>query len=197
MKKYFIITILIAIFASCATDDPQMDRTVFIPDPIDSQLPAYTEWGYNSFGAKISRRYFVASKDVIPCKILYKDNSLRFSISGYLGSHTETTLTFTFPSERLYEYADLLIFNNEKIELTASGCVVTLTQNGRTETLNIVDGELHFRRAQMLFIDDQPNRAILSGEFNFRYLSGTDEFPVTVSNGRFDFGINDNVFYAY
>lgn len=203
MKKYFIITVAIAIFASCTTEEPQMERTVFIPDPIDSRLPAYTEWGYNAFGAKISRRYFVAHNDIAPCRILYRDGLLRFSMSGYweynnYGSITETTLTFIFPFERLYEYADLMMLHNEKIELTAStGCVVNLSQNGKDETLNIVDGELHFCRAQMLFIDEQPNRVILSGVFNFRYLSETDEFPVTVSNGRFDFGINRDIFYAY
>ena len=197
MKKYFIITILIAIFASCQKEGRQMERTIFIPDPIDGNLPAYTEWGYNSFGAKINRIYFLASDRITPCKILYKDNSLRFSISGYIDSYVETTLTFTFPIEKLYEYVDLLTLNNKRIELKASDCEVTLTQNGKTETLNILNGELHFRRAQKLLIDDQPNRVILSGEFNLRYITETDEFSVSVSDGRFDFGINKDVFYAY
>ena len=197
MKKYFIITILIAFFASCDESGPQMERTIFIPDPIDSNLPAYTEWGYNSFGAKINRNYFLASNHIIPCKIWYKDDSLHFSISGYIGDYSETTLMFTFPSEKLYEYVDLLTLNNKRIELTVSGCEVTLTQNGKTKTLNILNGELHFRRAQKLLIDDQPNRVILSGEFNLRYISETDEFPISVSDGRFDFGINKDVFYVY
>lgn len=205
MKKYFIIfTVATAFFASCAKDDSQMERTIFIPDKIDNQLPAYTEWGYNSFGAKIDRKYFVASNNIIPSKILYKDGSLRFSLNGtlneysnYWSNHAEYSLTFDFPLEQLHEYTDLLILDNKKIELASSNCVLTSTQYGATQTLNVISGELHFCRAQMLSIDEQPNRVILSGVFDFRYLNGTDEFPVSVSDGRFDFGINKNAFYAY
>ena len=198
MRKYSILfTIAITILSSCVSDDPQMGRTTFIPDPIDYQLPAYTEWGYNSFGAKIDRNYFLVSNSITPCKILYKNGLLNFSLSGYCNNYIETTITFAFPLEQIHDYTDLLTLDNKKIELATSGCEVTLTQNGTTDTLNVVDGELYFCRAQMLFIDEQPNRVILSGVFDFRYLSGTDAFPVSVSDGRFDLGINKNVFYAY
>jgi len=203
MKKYVIIlTMAAAIFGSCSADDPQMERTIFIPDQIDNQLPAYTEWGYNSFGAKFDRQYFLVSNNVIPCKILYKNGVLNFSLSGYFGhniySHNETaTLTFAIPFEQIREYTDLLALDNKKIELATPDCKITFTQNEKMDTLNVVDGELYFQRAQMLFIDEQPNRVILSGVFDFRYLNGTDEFPVSVSDGRFDLGINKDVFYAY
>jgi len=198
MKKYiFILTIATAIFSSCTKDDPQMGRTIFIPDPIDNQLPAYSEWGYNSFGAKIDRNYFLASNSMTPCKILYKNGMLNFSLSGYCNNYIETTLTFAFPFEQIHEYTDLLALDNKKMELATPDCKIIFTQNGTTDTLNVVDGELDFSRAQMLLIDEQPNRVILSGVFDFRYLSGTDEFPVAVSDGRFDLGINKNVFYAY
>jgi len=198
MKKYiFILTIAATFFGSCAKDDPQMGRTIFIPDPIDNRLPAYTEWGYNSFGAKIDRNYFLVSNSITPCKILYKNGMLNFSLSGYYNNYIETAMTFSFPIEQIQDYTDLLALNNKKIELAASGCEVTLTQNETTDTLNVIDGELYFQRAQMLFIDDQPNRVILSGVFDFRYLNATDDFPVSVSDGRFDLGINKNVFYAY
>lgn len=196
MKRY-IILFTIALFASCASKDLQMDRTVFIPDQLDGNLPAYTEWGYNTFGAKVDRNYFLVSYDITPCKILYKNGKLSFSLSGNFVNYNNVTMTFTFPSEQLKEYTDLLTLNNIDIDLKASDCEVTLTQNETTETLNLVEGELHFIRAQMLMIDEQPNRVILSGVFAFRYLNGTNEFPVSVSDGRFDVGINKNVFYAY
>lgn len=203
MKKYlFIVVIAVSFLNSCTKDDPQMDRTIFIPDPIDNRLPAYSEWGYNSFGAKSDRNYFLASDDIIPCKIMYKDGMLNFSLSGYFdysnyGGLVETTMTFVFPIEQIHEYTDLLTLNGKTIDLASPDCEVTVTQNGTIDTLNIIDGELQFRRAQKLSIDDQPNRVILSGVFDFRYLDKTDEFPVSVSDGRFDLGINKNLFYAY
>jgi len=198
MKKYIIIlTVAAAIFGSCSVDDPQLDRTIFVPDQIDNKLPAYTEWGYNSFGAKFDRKYFLVSNSIVPCKILYKNGMLSFSLSGYYDDHVETSLTFIFPFEQIHEYTDLLALDNEKIELATPDCQITFTQNEKTDTLNAIDGELFFQRAQMLYIDDQPNRVILSGVFDFRYLSNTDDFPISVSDGRFDFGINKNVFYAY
>jgi len=202
MKKYlFIFIVATAIFSSCDENDPQMERTIFIPDPIDNKLPAYSEWGYNSFGAKFDRRYFLVNDNIIPCKILHKDGMLNFSLSGYLEYNNynvnETTLTFAFPLEQISEYTDLLALHDKKINLAAANCSVTLSRNEKTETLNILEGELYFRRAQKLLIDDQPSRVILSGGFYFRYISETDEFPVAVSDGRFDLGINKNLFYAY
>jgi hypothetical protein len=197
MKKYIFITIVIAaMLSACTTEDAQMDRTIFIPDQNDSQLPAYTEWGYNAFGAKIDRKYFLASNSILPCKVLYKDGSLRFSLSGIYNSYNyggETTLIFEFPLERIAEYSGLLILNDKNMELLSPEIHVIMNN----DTLNVVDGTLNFRRAQMLKIDDEPNRVILSGVFNFHYLDGVNPFPVNVSEGRFDMGINRDNFYAY
>jgi len=188
-----------------------MDRTIFIHDELDAQLPAYTEWGYNAFGAKVNRLYFLSSNSIMPCKTLYKDGMLRFSLSGlynssYVGGvqHTEMTLTFCFPLEQIRQYSDLLTLNNKDIELSSPETLVILnkieysgqTRYETTDTLTVVGGDLIFRRAQLLNIDNEPNRAILSGTFDFRYLDG-DYFPAHFSDGRFDMGINNDNFYAY
>ncbi|MDR1652370.1 MAG: hypothetical protein LBS01_01730 [Prevotellaceae bacterium] len=210
MKQYIFTAIsIMALFVSCSKSEPQMDRNIFIPDENDSQLPAYTEWGYNSFGAKIDRQYFVSTSHIMPCRALYKDGYLQFSLSGvywltYSGN-TEMTLSFSFPCEQLHTYADLLILNEKNMELSAGDIQVVQTKVENTaqsrietiDTLNVVSGMLHFRRAQLLSIDDQPNRAIVSGVFEFRYIEDNNVFPVSVSNGRFDIGINRDNFYAY
>jgi hypothetical protein len=206
MKNY-ILTIIAAamlLFVSCSRE-PQMDRTVFVPDSIDRSLPAYTEWGYNSFGAVYdNRNYFLVSSNIAPCKILYRGGTLRFSLSGilqaenyYAGYSEQMTLSFIFPWENITQYSDLLTLNKVEINLTAENCTVkTIRGNGEEQTLNTVGGTLNFKRAQLLYIDDAPNRVILSGVFDLRFLEN-DEFPTVISDGRFDLGINDNVFYAY
>jgi len=187
-----------------------MDRTIFIPDQIDPQLPAYTEWGYNAFGAKLDRKYFLSSNSIVPCRVLYKDGTLRFSLRGlyYSGSYSQNTemyLTFCFPLEQITKYSDLVVLNKKNFYLKSPEILVILekketighTVYQTTDTLNVTDGILSFRRAQFLKIDDEPNRAILSGVFDFRYLENGSEFPMSFSDGRFDFGINNDNFFAY
>ena len=181
-----------------------MDRTIFIPDSMDSNLPAYTEWGYNSFGAIYDNRtYFIVSNNVTPCKILYKDGFLHFALSGVLQAKTSSysatketmMLSFIFPEENIMQISDIITFNNKLIHLADENCTVKMIRNENERTLKIVTGILHFKRAQLLYIDDIPNRVILSGVFELRFLE--NEFPTIISDGRFDVGINDNVFYAY
>jgi len=191
------------LFSSCSRDS-QMDRTIFIPDKTEPSLPAYTEWGYNSFGAIYDNRtYFLVSNNIAPCKILCKDGFLRFSLSGvfkaqntpYSAEREQITLSFSFPEENTSQYPDLLKFNNKQINLADEDCSVKIIRGENERTLEVVDGILHFKRVQLLYIDDVPNRIILSGIFRLRFLE--NEFPTVISDGRFDVGINDNVFYAY
>ena len=207
MKYNFCIIITaMMFFLSLSCDrEPQMDRTIFIPDEKEPSLPAYTEWGYNSFGAIYDNRtYFLVSNNIAPCKILYKDGFIRFSLSGvfkaqnapYYGAEKEQiTLSFSFPEENITQYSDLLSFNNKRLNLTDEDFVVKMIRGENERTLEVVNGVLHFKRAQLLYIDDVPNRVILSGVFELRFLE--NDFPTIISDGRFDVGINDNVFYAY
>ena len=192
------------ILSSSCRKESQMDRTIFIPDDEDASLPAYTEWGYNSFGAIYDNRtYFLVSNNIAPCKILYKDGDLRFTLSGILRAQNtrystereQMTLSISFPEENITQYSDLLTLNNKQINLADKDCVVKMIRGESERTLEIVNGVLHFKRAQILYIDDIPNRVILSGVFELRFLE--NDFPTIISDGRFDVGINDNVFYAY
>jgi len=191
MKKICLISLVVLLF-SCKKE-PVMDRTIFIPDEDDATLPAYTEWGYNSFGAKYDRDYFLVSNAVQPCKITYSNNLLQFALFGIIESSGEKmSLTFTFPSPEMRDFKDLVYFDNVKIDMDST-CEVRMSRNGKDTVLNIVSGELYFQRAQLLSIDDKINRVILSGTFDLQFLQS--RFPTYISDGRFDVGITQNYFY--
>jgi len=195
MKKIYAILFVGALLFSCKKNDV-MDRTIFIPDEDNYRLPAYTEWGYNSFGAEYEREYFLAESHIVPCKVLYNGNNkkMQFSLHGTTYSCYNTVLVFTFPFEQMLEYKDLEQLNNVKINLADKNCMVKMIRDTVETTLDVLDGELYFKRAQLLSIDDKENRVILSGTFEVLFLQ--KGFPMSFSNGRFDVGITKNVFYA-
>ncbi|MDR1847239.1 MAG: hypothetical protein LBR17_03880 [Bacteroidales bacterium] len=198
MKKYILILGMALSLLACSSEE-ELDRTIFIPDPADSSLPAYTEMGYNSFGVKYERKYFTASFDEIPCKIIYENGSLSVTMTGFVDNdYKKSMLKFVFPvSVAMNDYSDLLTLNNVKLDLTDPDCVVTFTrEETSTDTLDIRNGELHFKRAQLLYVNDVENRVILSGTFYIQFFNYSTHQPESFSDGRFDFGINKD-FYAF
>jgi len=193
MKRCSLIAIILLSLCSCSQD--LMEKTIFIPDDHDSNLPAYTEWGYNSFGANYERTYFVATRDIIPCKAVYRDGILNFSLCGRTGSgyysgyynNDEMTLTFSFPTSPMKEYQDLMALHQKEINLTDASCGVKMTRNSNAENLTLLSGHLNFKRAQLLRINEKENRVILSGTFDVHFLR--NDMPEALSNGRFDLGI--------
>ncbi|GHT02143.1 hypothetical protein AGMMS49525_05130 [Bacteroidia bacterium] len=191
MKKYLFLLLL---FVSCSDD---LDDTVFVPDPTDPLLPAYTEWGYNSFGAKYEREYFLSVNWTVPCKIIYTEGLLHFSLIGDLGyGERKMTLTFSFPVSKMTVYQDLLALNNTTIDLTNASCEVKINKDHAGENvLTALEGSyLTFRRAQLLRVDEVENRVILSGTFNIKFF--VNGRPESITSGRFDMGINKD-FYSH
>ena len=194
MKRYCFFSIILLSMYSCTYD--QMEKTIFIPDENDSNLPAYTEWGYNSFGAKYERLYFFATRDIVPCKIVYQDGILSFSLCGCTATeysiwynNDEMTLTFSFPSSTIDNYKNLLTLHEKEFDLTDSSCEVKMIKNYQEENITVLSGHLNFKRVQLLRIDDKDNRAILSGTFDLKFLRG--DRPEIISGGRFDLGITE------
>ena len=191
MKKLYLISVVCVLLSSCSKD--VMDRTIFIPDERDRELPAYTEWGYNSFGAEYERDYFLVSNQIDPCKIVYNNSQLQFSLHG-TDHFGKMTLVFTFPCQEAKDFKDLMQLQGEKIDLSDSLCTVKILHDNIESVIDVLEGELYFKRAQLLSIDEKVNRVILSGTFELRFMKG--EFPSYISNGRFDLGITKNVFYS-
>ena len=190
-----MFTIFLLLFYSCNYD--LMEKTIFIPDENDSNLPAYTEWGYNSFGAKYERLYFIATNDIVPCKVVYQNGILKFSLSGRAGlgysiwnnNNDKITLTFSFPASPIKNFKDLLILHKKEFDLTDLSCEVKMAINSQQENISLLSSNLNFKRAQLLRINDKENRVILSGTFNMQFFR--NDILETMSNGRFDLGIAD------
>lgn len=196
MKKYIFIISSLIFFAAC--DEESIDRTVFVPDENDSRLPAYTEWGYNSFGAIYERTYFVATNNRVPCKIIYKDGSLKFVLIGSVGGSyypsDQMSLHISFPFQSMQQYQDLLALHDVKLNLKDCNVELGFAENP-LQPLSVLSGELHFKRAQLLTIDDVEDRVILSGTFFLQFLT-ENLLPETISDGRFDIGIYKD-FYSF
>jgi hypothetical protein len=169
-----------------------LDRTIFIPDEDNPELPAYTEWGYNSFGAFYERDKIGSTNDIVPCKIVYKDGRLDFSLIGRC-QRNKTALTFSFPLSEVKAIDDLSILHNFKVNLTEN-CIVTLEEENSPTTFEVLSGQLHFKRFQLLRVDEKVNRIILSGIFDLKFLKNGR--PESISDGRFDMGITDRDFYS-
>ena len=199
MKKYSLLMIILFLF-SCEVMD-EMQDTIFIPDINDKNLPAYTEWGFNSFGAMYERRYFFSTKDIVPCKMICGNGILTFTLSGRTGlnysswgSGDQLTMSFTFPfNEPIKNYKDLLALHQKQFDLSDNACIVQMISNSNREDLTGLSGELKFIRAQLLRINDVENRIILSGTFEVSFWR--NQIPEIMSKGRFDLGIT-HVFFT-
>ena len=194
--KTYCFAVIILLFSSCEPFD-EMEQTVFIPDETDKNLPAYTEWGYNSFGAKYERMYFFSTNNIVPCKITVYNGMMTFSLSGRVNSSNTTygggesmTLYFTFPvNEPMNYYKDLMIFHQKHIDLTDTTCELRMMRGSNTEEITLLSGDLFFKRVQLLRINEQENRVILSGTFELTFLR--NQLPEILSKGRFDVGISN------
>ena len=194
MKKYSFLTILLLLL-SCGKVTDEMQDTIFITDTNDKNLPSYTEWGFNSFGAMYERRYFFSTKDIVPCKIICGNGVLTFLLSGRTGlsysswgSGDQLTMSITFPfDEPIKNYKDLLALHQKQFDLSDSSCEVQMISNSNREDLTGLSGKLKFIRTQLLRINEKENRIILSGTFELSFWR--NQIPEIISNGRFDFGI--------
>ena len=194
MKTFCNILCILSV--STCSEPYEMEETIFIPDEKDKNLPAYTEWGYNSFGIVYERMYFFSTRNIVPCKVIYQNGILRFSISGRLApsyssysNNENMTLSISFPvAEPMRVYQDLTVLHKKKIDLSDSSCTVTLTRSGKTEDVSVQTGHFTINRVQLIRIDEKENRAILSGVFELIFWRAT--IPETMLNGRFDFGIS-------
>ena len=195
MKK-FIYAILPIFLMMNSCEEGEMERTIFIADENNPTLPAYSEWGYNSFGAIYDRNYFLVSKMVTPCKITYDKGILNFYLIGKVdyNNNSEMVLTFSFPSKQMNQYKDLTALNNTTINLLDDKCTVKIESDNNEDKVSIISGNLTFKRAQLLKIDGEENIVILSGVFEMRFLRKGR--PETISDGRFDMAINKD-FYSF
>lgn len=196
MNKILALAIGIVILFSvaCSKNEAELTSSVFIPDQEISDLPAYTEWGYNTFGAVFDREYFLYTNSKIPLKILSHNKNTKFIFDGELG-YDDFKLVFSIDSLMPMNYIDLLNLNDSVFDLANNNCNVLYIDKNDTTVVDVLSGEFHIKRAQKLYIDDVQKEVIISGYFDFKYL--VDSYPYSVNNGRFDISVGDNVFFYY
>ena len=190
MKTHISIFVIFTLLLFSCTD--RLDETIFIPDEDNPDLPAYTEWGYNAFGAVYEQDIITSTNNTTPCKIIYKNGTLDFLLMGRVSNWKEATLTFSFPLlPEVKTIFDLEVLHDFTVNL-AENCTVKLEVNNTQTTLTGVSGKLHFKRFQLLRVDEKVNRIILSGIFDVKFQK--NGLPETISDGRFDMGITDKEF---
>jgi hypothetical protein len=186
--------------AGCSKEN-KLKKSVMIYDEEFTDLPAYSEWGYNTFGAYYDREVFISNNEMVPAKVIVTNNEMSFLLDGqngtsyYYGDYEEMTMTFKMPGFTPENYHDLIVFNDTIFNLTNPAYQVMVSIDTMKYIATILSGELTFKRVQNLLVDAQQIEVILSGYFEFKAL--IDEKPVTVSNGRFDVGIGPDNFYNY
>jgi hypothetical protein len=199
--QFFISATIVLIFAGCSKEN-ELEKTVLTYDTEYTDLPAYSEWGYNTFGAYYDREIFISNNDIVPAKVIVSNNAMSFVLDGqkgnvnyYSGSNNEMTMTFKMSGFTPEQYTNLTVLNDTILDLTNPTYQVLVSIDTIEYTVNILSGELTFKRAQNLLVDKKQIEVILSGYFDFKAI--INKKPVTISNGRFDVGISPDNFYSY
>ncbi len=194
----YLILALATALCGCSRES-DLKKSIFIPDPDDANMPSYTEWGYNTFGAYINRDIFIYSDSQIPLQISVKGNTTVFQLVGktgdFLTSKTSTSLSFQVTNVAPTSPEGLDVLNKKVFQLTDPAVEVYLEQNGRRSKLAIRTGTLTFERVQRVTIDRKYSQMILSGYFD---ISATlNGGLISISDGRFDVGIRDGYNFYY
>lgn len=198
-KQLLIFSAAILIFLSCSKEN-ELKKSVFVYDKEFTDLPAYSEWGYNTFGAYYDRIPFVSNNMVVPAKVIVQNNTMSFVLAGQKQSenyysNSEMAITFKMPGYTPEDYTGLLQLNDVVLDLSKPAYQVLVSIDTMKYNATILSGELKFKRAQNLLVDKKQIEVILSGYFEFKAL--INDKPITVSDGRFDVGISSDNFYKY
>ena len=204
MKKLIIFfPIILVLIAAACSDETELKKSVFIPDDVYSDLPAYSEWGYNTFGAYYDMVPFISTESGVPAKMINTGGKTSFMLKGHMSQgyyyyydySNETSLIFDFYSFDPQLYTDLISLNDLTVDLTSSTCRVRVLKDTANYDLDILSGEIVFKRAKNLLVDKKMVEVILSGTFEFQALFNDE--PISVTLGRFDVGIGKDNFYRY
>ncbi len=195
MRQYFLYIGLLLLTVSCQKEyEYELSKSIFIEDPYAPGLPIYSEWGYNTFGAYIDRIPFRSDDNVFPAKIYVNHDTVHFLLQG-VESYNSVSLKFSFKGFSPLNEFELIQLNNVTINLKDSTSKVVLYRNGITSLLPIIEGELVFKKASKLYIDNQLHKSILCGTFRLKTIINNE--PISIYNGRFDVSIGYENFFRF
>jgi len=191
MQRFFIVLSFITILG--CKKDADLSGSIYIPDSEHAELPAYTEWGYNTFGAFYNRNVFSYSNYQVPLNITVSGDELAFLFQGQYDGYSEMILKIIAKRTNVSAYQDLLSYNDSIIDLDTELTRVEMTKNGEDKEIEILEGQLHIKRTQKVFVDDKEYGIIVSGTFYVKFLE--NKLPSIIGDGRFDLSVNDNNFF--
>jgi hypothetical protein len=203
MKKLILNSLIgiFILFISCSKET-ELKKSVFIPDEDYPDLPAYTEWGYNTFGAYYDRELFIYNESEVPVKAVNTGGKTSFTFKGQKGSsdyysydYTDMSLIFDFIGFAPQSYSDLVVLDDISVDLTDPACKVSVLIDTSKYEADILNGTINFKRAQNLLVDKKEIEVILSGTFEFQAVIKGE--PVSITLGRFDVGIGPDNFFMY
>ncbi len=199
MKTISFLLLTSLLFWSCTKTDEFTDTITIYEE--DGQLPVYSEWGYNTFGAYIERTVYESNTYDVPFKVIADSNYTKLMFSGTFhdsysysySNNSNLTLTLSIQNYAPDTYQDFLRFHDSVVVLNNTEHLLTMKTDSLTDTLYIIDGLFHIKRVQDLRVDQTHKNLILSGEFGIKALR--DGNPITISDGRFDFVLSNHNFY--
>ena len=203
MKPYLIYIGLSILFFTSCKKDVDFSKSVMIYDNELTDLPAYSEWGYNTFGVYYDREVLISNNKEVPLKVIVTNNQTSFIFTGQKGNNSyyynyayhPMTLVLTLTDYVPTVYSDLSVLHDSTINLNSKNCKVELSIDTNKIPVKVIDGQFYFKRVQKVMVDKKPQELILSGYFDFKAIVNGN--PITFSNGRFDLGLADANFYKY
>jgi len=197
-KFYYLLIVLVQLTWSCEKQQEyDLRESVYIEDVEYKGLPQYSEWGYNTFGAYYDREVFISNNLEVPVKLFVNNGKSSFIFHGQKGANggKDMIVTFNFDNYLPTQYTDLLVLNDSILDLKTPNCSITIEIDGKSEPCQVINGYIHFKRVQDLFVDGEHRQVILSGRFEFQVLM--DNYPIAISDGRFDVGIGYANFFVF
>jgi hypothetical protein len=183
--------LLLALLGGCIGDS-ELERTIFVRDKQHPELPQYSEWGYNTFGAYINDDVFVSGDSYWDTDMTSaSDTTALLTLHGEKRTkHKDSTdmimyilIPLSAPNDDQY----LLSLDDITIDLKTSPSQILITSGSSTYPVTVTSGDIHFTRVQNLYVDNNRKETIISGTFEFQGVM--DGNPVSVTLGRFDLGV--------
>src|SRR5258706_9086812 len=116
-NRRLIFAMLVILVAGCAKEN-ELKKSVLIYDSEYTDLPAYTEWGYNTFGAYYDRQIFISNNETVPAKVIVSKGRMSFVLGGqngitkyYSDPFKKMTMTFELAGFTPGTYTNLIVLN--------------------------------------------------------------------------------------
>lgn len=199
--KFVFFSVSLCLVSCVYEDEDDWDDSIFVADSDDYHLPAYSEMGYNTFGAKFNRSYFLYSDDFSyssrssPCSFFAKKDSFEIIFYGEVDNYTSKDdyfiISFEFATnEVLDDFTDLILLDSTSYDLSDSvSCIVKIQKENMTEkqVVEVERGSFSIVRAQNVYVNESLRYTALSGYFDLKFLYNGE--IINIEKGRYDVAI--------